>query len=65
MSSDWLVWPIFVAQFFSFMLVFLPISKGVLGLKPPYLICLLLLGTCFAILFSLWHDSTDALHLYF
>ncbi|MCX7117770.1 MAG: hypothetical protein NTW94_07740 [Legionellales bacterium] len=65
MPTDWIVWPIFLAQFFTFALIFLPKSSCILGIWPPTLISVLLMLICVAILLSLWHDSTDVLPLYF
>ncbi|MDF2530367.1 MAG: hypothetical protein K0Q57_1247 [Gammaproteobacteria bacterium] len=62
--TDWVVWPIFLVQFIAFALMLLK-SKTFFGIKFKTWSLSLLVLVCIAILLSVWHDSTDAVNLYF
>lgn len=64
MSTDWIVWPIFLVQMITFILVFLPQKVRLFGLKLHHIIVVLLIVICVVIVLSLIHDSTDVLHIY-
>ena len=64
MSTDWIVWPIFLVQMITFILVFLPQKVRLFGLKLHPIIVVLLIAICVVIVLSLIHDSTDVLHIY-
>lgn len=63
--EDWAVWPIFVLQAFALLFLLLPQNKRFLGLSTRFIVILLLIVVCIAIVASLYHDSTSTLHLYF
>lgn len=63
--SDWAVWPIFLAQGIACLFLLVPQNKSLLGFSLDTYIKSILTLVCFAIAASLYHDSTDILHLYF
>ena len=63
--TDWAVWPIFLVQFFIFVLIWVRRDKKLLGFYPRFWVLWLIFLMAIAIVISLWHDSTDPLHLYF
>lgn len=63
--EDWVVWPIFVTQLVAFMLILLPRTIKIGKIRLKLVILSLLLLVCFAIVISLYHDSTSVLQLYF
>lgn len=63
--EDWVVWPIFVLQALALFFLLLPKSKHFLGLSTRFIVMLLLIVVCIAIVVSLYHDSTSTLYLYF
>lgn len=62
---DWAVWPIFVIQALALLCLLLPKNTRVLSVSTRAMVILLLIIVCIAIVASLYHDSTIALHLYF
>ncbi|MDO8953505.1 MAG: hypothetical protein Q7V63_01480 [Gammaproteobacteria bacterium] len=62
--TDWVVWPIFLVQFIAFALLLLK-NKIVCGVSLKTWSITLLIIVCIATVASLWHDSTDPLHLFF
>ena len=64
-DSDWHVWPIFVIELVAFLLLFLRADIRFLKLSMQTWIIILLLGVDVGISFSVAHDSTTPLHLYF
>lgn len=63
--EDWAVWPIFVTQLVVFVLILLPRTLKIGKIRIKLVILSLLLVICFAIVISLYHDSTSVLQLYF
>ena len=63
--ADWAVWPIFLMQFIVLGLLCVPKGKVIFGIRLKVIIVLLLFLICIAIAVSLYHDSTNALNLYF
>jgi len=63
--TDWMVWPIFITQLVALILVVVnpPLKRW--GISPRIIVMGILLAICVAIAASLYHDSTDALNLYF
>lgn len=64
-DTDWNVWPLFLVELFTFLLLFLPIKARFLGLTIQTWMIVLLLGVDVGIVISLAHDSTETLNLYF
>ncbi len=62
---DWAVWPIFLVQAFALLFMLLPKKIRILGLSTRFIAIFLLIIVCIAMLASLYHDSTTALHLNF
>ena len=63
--EDWVVWPIFAVQLVALVLAFVHPSKKFLGLRLKTYSLFILILVAIAIVFSLYHDSSDILHLYF
>jgi hypothetical protein len=62
--TDWVVWPIFMVQFIAFALLLLK-NKRFMGIHFKTWSLSILVMVCLLIVISLWHDSTDAVNLYF
>jgi hypothetical protein len=60
---DWAVWPIYALQ--ALAIVFLLLPPRVLGLSTRWIVIFILISVCIAMVLSLNHDSTSALHLHF
>lgn len=63
--TDWAIWPLFVMQLIAVGLLFFRRDTAWFGVKIRTIIMMILLVLCLAIVLSLYHDSTDVLHLYF
>lgn len=63
--NEWAVWPIFMAQLAAFSLFLFPKHYRLFGLRYRAWVIILLLIINVAIVVSLFHDSTDRLHLHF
>lgn len=64
MTWDWSIGPIFIAQLIALVLLFIPSKFRILGLRPKVLVLVLLLLACLGMVLSLYHHSTDPLHVY-
>ncbi|MDF2690535.1 MAG: hypothetical protein K0S29_390 [Gammaproteobacteria bacterium] len=62
--TDWVVWPIFMVQFIAFALLVLK-NKRFMRIHFKTWSLSILVMVCVLIVISLWHDSTDAVNLYF
>lgn len=63
--EDWAVWPIFILQALIFALIFVPRKISLFNIRIKVIVLWLLLIAALAIVFSVYHDSTTSLHLYF
>lgn len=62
---DWGTWPLFTLQLFAGFILFLPRDKKIFGILPKTFILLLLWLILIGIVMTLYHNSTDPLHLNF
>lgn len=62
--TDWVTWPIFVLQLIAFILVLFKPKTKVFGIRLKTIAIAILTIAAFAIVISLYHDSTDVLHIY-
>lgn len=65
METDWPVWPIFIVQLFTFLMVIFGSYYRAYAKHLSRLTVILLLIIAAVIALSLYHDSTDPLSLYF
>ncbi len=63
--TDWVVWPIFILELFTFLLLFFKKTSTIFSISLRKIILGILLLCCITIAISLYHDSTTILNLYF
>ena len=63
--TDWIVWPLFVAQFFIFLLFFVHSYRRFFGITIHVWIMVFMLLVNALVLISLIHDSTSVIGLHF
>lgn len=62
--TDWVTWPIFLLQLIAFILVLFKPKTKFFGVSCKTIAMILLILVALAIVISLFHDSTDILHIY-